>query len=299
MPTAIQQNWNNKEVVVTSNELIVFFKQADNPWTGAFFPIELVANSVIKYIVKKPMETVTKVTDKSARIDVDYIDTETNTQNITNMYTSGQKILEVDLGADNGQDLQATAQFEVSNNLVKKIASDDILAIGTYAQVVEITEDKPIANLTAMLKAQDVLFQLGNLVNAKYHMTNSYYDKIVYLANNKGIITDNNIAQQLRLDGSKLFVKGIECVVVRDEYMIFGADNEVIPFVLVTPRAMKRYYLQSMSIYVSPVNDGKVPKMILIGGEVTSEALPYMTKSETTSRWMVRGKYKAPTPPTE
>lgn len=290
MPTPTSQNLNNTEVLFEAPELIEFFKKADNPW-AQFFPIQKTNYVNVKFIVKKPSTNVQKVSDKSTRLEVEYVDTDTIQKTIENMYTHGEKIAEVDLEAENGQDLQSTMSYEVANNLNNQIGKDDTLAIGTYATVVEIPKDDPITNLTAMLTAWDKLFQLRNSANCKFFITNELYDKLVYLANNKGIITDNTIAQQLRLDGSTLFVKGVECQINLDDYMTFGSTPEKIPFILATPKALKRYYLMNMKIYREPVNDGKLPKMILIGGEVMSDAIPYLAKTENNSRWMFRGKY--------
>ncbi|MCL8211000.1 hypothetical protein LT336_00752 [Spiroplasma sp. JKS002671] len=291
MPVTVQQNLNNREVVVESNELIAFFKETKNPWSGKSFPIKPVKNSPVKFIVKKANDKVYEITDKSARIDVEYIDSETQTWVIEKPYAAGEKINELDLNADNDQDLVTTSTYEVANNLARQIAFDDTKTVSKYAEIVEIAVDDPINNLTSMLKGFDILFQRGNENNCKFYITNELYDKLVYLANNKGLITDNNIAQQLRLDGSKLFIKGIECVVVQDVYMT-DDNQEKMPWVLLTPKALKRYVLQSATIYVEPVNDGKVPRQILIGGETMSELIPYMLKSETTSRWLLKGKYK-------
>lgn len=291
MPVAIQQNLNNREVIVESNELIAFFKQTKNPWSGKAFPIKPVKNSEVKFIVKKANDKVYEVTDKSARIDVEYADTETQTYTIEKPYVAGEKINELDLNADNDQDLVESSTYEVGNNLARQIAFNDTVAISKYSEIVEITVDDPINNLTSMLQGFNILFQRGNENNCKFYITSELYDKIVYLANNKGLITDNSIAQQLRLDGSKLFVKGIECIVVQDFYMTDN-NNEKMPWVLFTPKAFKRYVLQSANVYVDGVRDGKLPRQILIGGEVMSELLPYMLKSETTSRWALKGKYK-------
>ncbi|WP_342273170.1 hypothetical protein [Spiroplasma endosymbiont of Acasis viretata] len=99
------------------------------------------------------------------------------------------------------------------------------------------------------------------------------------MADNKGLITDNEIAQQLRLNGNDLYIKGVLCQIVMDNYMTFKNDkndDEIMSFVLATPRAMKRYMLQDTIIYVQEVADGKVGRMYLVGGEVTGQAIPYM-----------------------
>lgn len=291
MAIAVQQNLNNREVIVESNELIAFFKETKNPWSGKAFPMKPVKNTKVTFIVKKANDKVYEVTDKSARIDVDYIDTETQTHLIEKPYVAGEKINELDLYADNDQDLLASSTYEVGNNLARQIAFNDTIAISKYAEIVEIATDNPINNLTSMLTGFNVLFQRGNETNCKFYITNALYDKLVFLADNKGLITDNNIAQQLRLDGSKLVIKGIECIVVQDVYMT-NENSEMMPWVLLTPKAFKRYVLQSAIIYVEPVKDGKLPRQVLIGGETMSELLPYMLKSETTSRWILKGKYK-------
>ncbi len=59
--------------------------------------------------------------------------------------------------------------------------------------------------------------------------------------------------------------------------------------VFATPKAMKRYMLQKTNIYVEDIQDGKVPKRYLVGGQVTGESIPYMSNSETESRWMLCG----------
>ncbi len=92
------------------------------------------------------------------------------------------------------------------------------------------------------------------------------------------------------MNGTNLYIKGVLCQIVMDDYMTFENSedkNQIMNFVLATPKAMKRYMLQKTNIYVEDVNDGKVPKRYLVVGQVTGESISYMSNSETESRWML------------
>ncbi|WJG69410.1 hypothetical protein [Spiroplasma ixodetis] len=65
--------------------------------------------------------------------------------------------------------------------------------------------------------------------------------------------------------------------------------KQIMPFVLATPRAMKRYMLQETIVYVQEIADGKLGRAYKVGGEVLGQSIPYMSKKETTSRWMLCG----------
>ncbi len=128
-----------------------------------------------------------------------------------------------------------------------------------------------------MLSAWNTLFQLRNSANCRFFITNNLYDAIVYLANNKGLITDNQIAQQLRLNGNDLYIKGVLCQIVMDDYMTFtdsANKKQIMPFVLATPRAMKRYMLQETIVYVQEIADGKLGRAYKVGGEVLGQSIP-------------------------
>ncbi|WP_458257440.1 hypothetical protein [Spiroplasma endosymbiont of Dactylopius coccus] len=62
-----------------------------------------------------------------------------------------------------------------------------------------------------------------------------------------------------------------------------------MPFVLATPRAMKRYMLQQTIVYVQEIADGKLGRAYKVGGEVLGQSIPYISKKEETSRWMLCG----------
>ncbi|WP_342219170.1 hypothetical protein [Spiroplasma endosymbiont of Amphimallon solstitiale] len=264
-----------------------------------FFPIEMVNSTKIEFIIKLPKDPKVKVIswdDKSKRYDVGYATTDKIEKIIEKSYLAGETIANIDLNAENGQNLLDSMQYEVANDLTDKLANDDTNIISQFATKVTITDTTPIGYLKAMLSAWNTLFQLRNSTNCKFFITNNLYDSLVYLADNKGIITDNELAQQLRLNGNDLYVKGVLCQILLDDYMTFTNDKneeEIMSFILATPKAMKRYMLQNTVIYLQQVADGKVGRTYLVGGEVFGQSIPYMSKKETTSRWMLCGVIKS------
>lgn len=298
MAINIQTNLNNTEKLVEAPEFIEFFKQSNSPWAN-FFPIEMVNSTKIEFIIKLPKDPKVKVIswdDKSKRYDVGYATTDKIEKIIEKSYLAGETIANIDLNAENGQNLLDSMQYEVANDLTDKLANDDTNIISQFATKVTITDTTPIGYLKAMLSAWNTLFQLRNSTNCKFFITNNLYDSLVYLADNKGIITDNELAQQLRLNGNDLYVKGVLCQIVLDDYMTFTNDKneeEIMSFILATPKAMKRYMLQNTVIYLQQVADGKVGRTYLVGGEVFGQSIPYMSKKETTSRWMLCGVIKS------
>ncbi|WDA54782.1 MAG: hypothetical protein PPFGHCPK_01252 [Spiroplasma endosymbiont of Drosophila atripex] len=294
MAINIQTNLNNTEKLVEAPEFIEFFKQSNSPWAN-FFPIEIVNSTKIEFIIKVPKDPSIKViawNDKSQRIDVTYAQTDTIPKIIEKLYVAGETIAAVDLNAENGQNLLESMQYEVANDLADKLATDDIQVISDNGTKVIISDTSPTGHIQAMLSAWNTLFQLRNSANCRFFITNNLYDTIVYLANNKGLITDNQIAQQLRLNGNDLYIKGVLCQIVMDDYMTFtDSENkkQIIPFILATPRAMKRYMLQQTIVYVQEIADDKLGRAYKVGGEVLGQSIPYMSKKETTSRWMLCG----------
>ncbi len=298
MPINIQTNLNNTEKLVEAPEFIEFFKQSNSPWAN-FFPIAMTNSTKIEFIIKLPKDPKVKVIpwdDKSKRYDVGYVTTDKIEKIIEKSYLAGETIANIDLNAENGQNLLDSMQYEVANDLTDKLANDDTNIISQFATKVTITDPTPVGYLKAMLSAWNTLFQLRNSANCKFFITNNLYDSLVYLADNKGIITDNELAQQLRLNGNDLYVKGVLCQIVLDDYMTFTNDkneDEIMNFILATPKAMKRYMLQNTVIYLQQVADGKVGRTYLVGGEVFGQSIPYMSKKETTSRWMLCGVIKS------
>ncbi|WP_342276699.1 hypothetical protein [Spiroplasma endosymbiont of Nebria brevicollis] len=298
MAVNIQTNLNNTEKLVEAPEFIEFFKQSNSPW-ASFFPIEMVNSTKIEFIIKLPKDPKIKVlewNDKSTRLDISYAQTDKIDKIIEKLYVAGETIAAVDLLAENGQNLLDTMQYEVANDLTDKLASDDTNVISQFATKVLINDTTPIGYLKAMLSAWNTLFQLRNGANSRFFITNNLYDSLVYLADNKGIITDNQLAQQLRLNGNDLYVKGVLCQIVLDDYMTFTNDkneNEIMSFILATPKAMKRYMLENTVVYVQEITDGKVGRAYKVGGEVLGQSIPYMSKKETTSRWMMCGVIKS------
>ncbi|WP_338987706.1 hypothetical protein [Spiroplasma endosymbiont of Dasysyrphus albostriatus] len=293
MAVPFNKNLDNTEKLVEAPEFIEFYKQSNSPW-ASFFPIEMVNSTKIEFIVKKPKNPEMKIlkwNDKSKGLDVSYAETIKILKEIKEEAVAGEIIANVDLNAENGQNLLNTMQYEVANDLADYLANNDTNVIAKYATKVDITDKSPVGYLKSMLDAWNTLFQLRNSNNCRFFITNNLYDNIVYLANNKGLITDNQIAQQLRLNGNDLYIKGVLCQIVMDDYMTFTDNNEtkIMSFVLATPRAMKRYMLQNTVVYVQDIADGKVGRRYLVGGEVTGEAIPYITDEETTSRWMLCG----------
>ncbi|WP_338974664.1 hypothetical protein [Spiroplasma endosymbiont of Tricholauxania praeusta] len=291
MAVPFNKNLDNTEKLVEAPEFIEFYKQSNSPW-ASFFPIEMVNSTKIEFIVKKPKNPEIKVlkwNDKSKGLDVSYAETIKILKEIKEEAVAGEIIANVDLNAENGQNLLNTMQYEVANDLADYLANNDTNVIAKYATKVDITDKTPVGYLKSMLDAWNTLFQLRNSNNCRFFITNNLYDSIVYLANNKGLITDNQIAQQLRLNGNYLYIKGVLCQIVMDDYMTFTDNNEtkIMSFVLATPRAMKRYMLQNTVVYVQDIADGKVGRRYLVGGEVTGESIPYITDEETTSRWML------------
>ncbi|WP_342273932.1 hypothetical protein [Spiroplasma endosymbiont of Phycita roborella] len=293
MSVPFNQNLDNTEKLVEAPEFIEFYKQSNSPW-ASFFPIEMVNSTKIEFIVKKPKNSEIKVlkwNDKSKGLDVSYAETIKILKEIKQEAVAGEIIANVDLNAENGQNLLNTMQYEVANDLADYLANNDTNVIAKYATKLDITDKTPVGYLKSMLSAWNTLFQLRNSNNCQFFITNNLYDSLVYLADNKGLITDNQIAQQLRLNGTNLYIKGVLCQIVMDDYMTFTDNNEtkIMSFVLATPRAMKRYMLQNTVVYVQDINDGKVGRRYLVGGEVTGESIPYITDEETTSRWMLCG----------
>ncbi|WP_342274687.1 hypothetical protein [Spiroplasma endosymbiont of Phycita roborella] len=291
MAVPFNKNLDNTEKLVEAPEFIEFYKQSNSPW-ASFFPIEMVNSTKIEFIVKKPKNPEMKIlkwNDKSKGLDVSYAETIKILKEIKEEAVAGEIIANVDLNAENGQNLLNTMQYEVANDLADYLANNDTNVIAKYATKVDITDKSPVGYLKSMLDAWNTLFQLRNSNNCRFFITNNLYDNIVYLANNKGLITDNQIAQQLRLNGNDLYIKGVLCQIVMDDYMTFTDNNEtkIMSFVLATPRAMKRYMLQNTVVYVQDIADGKVGRRYLVGGEVTGESIPYITNEETTSRWML------------
>ncbi|WP_338960734.1 hypothetical protein [Spiroplasma endosymbiont of Lasioglossum villosulum] len=291
MAIQFNKNLDNTEKLVEAPEFIEFYKQSNSPW-ASFFPIEMVNSTKIEFIVKKPKNSEIKVlkwNDKSKGLDVSYAETIKILKEIKEEAVAGEIIANVDLNAENGQNLLNTMQYEVANDLADYLANNDTNVIAKYATKIEITDKASVEYLKSMLDAWNTLFQLRNSNNCRFFITNNLYDSIVYLANNKGLITDNQIAQQLRLNGNDLYIKGVLCQIVMDDYMTFTDNNEtkIMSFVLATPRAMKRYMLQNTVVYVQDIADGKVGRRYLVGGEVTGESIPYITDEETTSRWML------------
>ncbi|WP_458257670.1 hypothetical protein [Spiroplasma endosymbiont of Dactylopius coccus] len=223
MAINIQKNLDNTQKLVEAPEFIEFFKQSNSPWAN-FFPIEIVNSTKIEFIIKVPKDPSIKViawNDKSQRVDVTYAQTDTISKIIEKLYVAGETIAAVDLNAENGQNLLESMQYEVANDLADKLATDDTQVISENATKIVINDISPIGHIQAMLTAWNTLFQLRNSANCRFFITNNLYDTIVYLANNKGLITDNQISQQLRLNGNDLYIKGVLCQIVMDDYMTF------------------------------------------------------------------------------
>ncbi len=294
MTINIQTNLDNAEKLVEAPEFIESFKQSNNPWAN-FFPIEIVNSTKIEFIIKVLKDPAIKViawNDKSQRMDVNYAQTDTIHKLIEKLYVAGETIAAIDLNAENGQNLLESMQYEVANHLADKLASDDTQVICDNATKVIISDTTPIGHIQAMLTAWNNLLQLRNSANCRFFIINNLYDTIVYLANNKGLITENQIAQELRLNGNYLYIKCVLCQIVMDDYMTFtdsANKKQIMPFVLATPRAMKRYMLQQAIVYVQEIADGKLGRAYKVGGEVSGQSIPYMSKKEQTSRWMLCG----------
>lgn len=292
MSIPFSQNLNNTERLVEAPEFIEFFKISNSPWAN-FFPIEIVDSTDIKFIIKLPKDPSIKViawNDKSKRPELSYVGTDKIEKTINKNYVAGEIIAEVDLLAKNGQNLLETMQYEVANDLADQLASDDTQAIANFATKIIINDITPVGYLKAMLSAWNTLFQLRNSANCRYFITNNLYDILVYLADNKGLITDNQIAQQLRLNGTNLYIKGVLCQIVMDDYMTFTDSDkkmQIMPFILATPRAMKRYTLEQTIIYADFIRDDKAGRAYKVAGEVVGQSIPYMSNKETTSRWML------------
>lgn len=294
MSVPFNQNLDNTERLVEAPEFIEFFKISNSPWAN-FFPTEIVDSVNIEFIVKKPKKPEVKIIawdDKSKRYELPYVDTDKISKKITKKYLAGEIITDVDLKANNGQNLLDSMQYEVANDLADKLAIDDTQAIAKFATKIDIEDTTPVGYLKSMLSAWNTLFQFRNIANSKFFITNGLYDSLVYLADNKGLITDNQLAQQLRLNGNNLYVKGVLCEIVLDDYMIFTNDKneqQLMTFILATPRAMKRYMIENTVIYVDFIKDAKAGRAYKVAGEVVGEAIPYISNNETTSRWMLCG----------
>ncbi|WP_339042283.1 hypothetical protein [Spiroplasma endosymbiont of Apeira syringaria] len=175
----------------------------------------MVNSTRIEFIVKKPKDPKVKVlkwNDKSKRIDVGYADTDKIIKEITEEAVAGEIIAAKDLLVENGQNLLQSMQYEVANDLADYLANNNTNVIAKYAikfMIEKSTEPKSqaIKYVEAMLGAWNTLFQYRNIANCRFFITNALYDSIVYLADNKGLITDNEIAQQLRLNGNYLYIK--------------------------------------------------------------------------------------------
>ncbi|WP_375317004.1 hypothetical protein [Spiroplasma endosymbiont of Virgichneumon dumeticola] len=302
MAVNIQTNLNNTEKLVEAPEFIEFFKQSNSPW-ASFFPIEMINSTTIEFIIKLPKDPKIKVLpwiDKSTRLDVSYAENDKIQKFIEKLYVAGETISAVDLLGKNRQNLLDTMQYEITNDLANKLASDYTNIISQFATKVIIDKstelkEQAIKYLEATLSSWNTLFQLRNDANSRFFITNSTYDSLVYLADNKGLINDNQIAQQLRLNGNDLYIKGVLCQIVMDDYMTFTNDkneSEIMSFILATPKAMKRYMVQQTIVYVQEIADDKVGRAYKVGGEVLGQSIPYMSKKETTSRWMLCGIIK-------
>ncbi|WP_342266491.1 hypothetical protein [Spiroplasma endosymbiont of Villa modesta] len=297
MSVPFNQNLDNTERLVEAPEFIEFFKISNSSWAN-FFPTEIVDSVNIEFIVKKPKKPEVKIIawdDKSKRYELPYVDTDKISKKITKKYLAGEIIADVDLKANNGQNLLDSMQYEVANDLADKLAIDDTQAIAKFATKIDIEDTTPVDYLKSMLSAWNTLFQFRNIANSKFFITNGLYDSLVYLADNKGLITDNQLAQQLRLNGNNLYVKGVLCEIVLDDYMIFTNDKneqQLMTFILATPRAMKRYMIENTVIYVDFIKDDKAGRAYKVAGEVVGEAIPYISNNETTSRWMLCGVIK-------
>ncbi|WJG70602.1 hypothetical protein [Spiroplasma ixodetis] len=281
MSVPFNQNLDNTERLVEAPEFIEFFKISNSPWAN-FFPTEIVDSVNIEFIVKKPKKPEVKIIawdDKSKRYELPYVDTDKISKKITKKYLAGEIIADVDLKANNGQNLLDSMQYEVANDLADKLAIDDTQAIAKFATKIDIEDTTPVGYLKSMLSAWNTLFQFRNIANSKFFITNGLYDSLVYLADNKGLITDNQLAQQLRLNGNNLYVKGVLCEIVLDDYMIFTNDKneqQLMTFVLATPRAMKRYMIENTVIYVDFIKDDKAGRAYKVAGEVVGEAIPHI-----------------------
>ncbi|WP_375317038.1 hypothetical protein [Spiroplasma endosymbiont of Virgichneumon dumeticola] len=159
----------------------------------------MINSTTIEFIIKLPKDPKIKVLpwiDKSTRLDVSYAETDKIQKFIEKLYVAGETISAVDLLGENRQNLLDTMQYEIANDLANKLASDDTNIISQFATKVIIDKatelkEQAIKYLEAMLSSWNTLFQLRNDANSRFFITDSTYDSLVYLADNKGLITDN------------------------------------------------------------------------------------------------------------
>ncbi len=174
----------------------------------------MVNSTKIEFIVKKPKDPTFKIlhwNDKSKGLEVGYVDTDKIIKENTKEARTGEAIGEVDLFAENGQNLLDSMQYEVANDLADYLANNDTITIAKSAKKVSITDTTKVGYLKSMFSAWNTLFQLRNSNNCKLFTTNSLCDSLLYLADNIGLITDNQLAQQLILNGTNLYIKGVLC----------------------------------------------------------------------------------------
>ncbi|BDT02802.1 IS1595 family transposase [Spiroplasma ixodetis] len=143
---------------------------SNSPWAN-FFPTEIVDSVNIEFIVKKPKKPEVKIIawdDKSKIYELPYVDTDKISKKITKKYLAGEIITDVDLKANNGQNLLDSMQYEVANDLADKLAIDDTQAIAKFATKIDIEDTTPVGYLKSMLSAWNTLFQFRNIANSKF-----------------------------------------------------------------------------------------------------------------------------------
>ncbi len=131
----------------------------------------MVNSTKIEFIVKKTKDPTFKKfnwNDKSKGLQIGYVDTDKIIKEITKEASTGEAIGEVDLFADNGQNLLENMQYEVANDLADYLANNDTNTIAKSAKKVSITDTTTVGYLRSMLSAWNALFQLRNRNNCNF-----------------------------------------------------------------------------------------------------------------------------------
>lgn len=308
MAIPINTNVDFYEKAVKADELIAKFLPVINPW-ASIFGVETTTTVEIYYPIAKQMKVeASKITDKDIKApfaDMELQELEKVEWKITNEFIK-KGYSDDDTVEFNHLDPTGTVLMALQRNVLDKMAEQSLkhykAKMIEYIKVIETADASALEVLKAILKAYDELFQLRKIDSTfKLYMKNLQYDDLVYLNDNKGVVGDNTITQALRFDGSKLYVKGLEVVVLTDDCFPDGHDIE-----LVGRKGFKFYAMRTLTLTVRKQDllpTKEAPDYYTCKGRWFAELIPYLTKDEQTnkdkSRYMRAIKVKAGESPSQ
>lgn len=313
MPTTYtpEQITQNKITYLQAPELIANFLIPTNPFLE-FHGMQQLTTALIQFTVKSNTKTIKKWDRNSAQDEASFVTTEVVKKVLGTTYTAGEQVAKQVLLADTAMQLANSMQVQVISDLNEQMYEDSVACYTQYTKKIDVN-----ATSTGEVAIQDWLdgvIKAYNLAMSTYRVLNksnigqwqiwipdSIWNLLTGLKGNStgNLQAYNALAQTVVWNGDSLKIKGINCEVLRDDAFTDGTDT--FTFYFTAKQFIKAYALQAPAVSSHPIMDSRPGQRILFEGEMTVDFYPYMTKTETDSRWGYAGKIvkAAPTEATE